>query len=181
MPKILKVREMTHEESQSVERLAHSRTATARAVERGRIIWFASQGQRVAEIARRLGIRESTVRLWLKRFNEQGLAGLLDEPRPGRPVTYTPQESSVVIASALTDPKTLDLPFASWTLDRLEAYLNEKGIAIKRSRIDELLRSEGLRWRTQEHWFGERVDPDFAKKRGASPPCTPSRLRAVSS
>jgi transposase len=59
------------------------------------------------------------------------------------------------------------LPFARWTLDRLAAYLAErKGIPIKRSRIGELLQAEGLRWRTQETWFGERVDPAFAEKRG---------------
>jgi hypothetical protein len=84
-----------------------------------------------------------------------------------------------VIAASLTDPQHLDLPFASWTLDRLTAYLNEvKGIAMKRSRIDELLRAEGLRWRSQETWFGERVDPAFAEKRGPSSPST-SRLRRV--
>ena len=84
-------------------------------------------------------------------------------------------------------------PFGSWTLDRLEAYLNEeKGIAIKRSRIDELLLAEGLRWRTQEGWFGERasretsddgrasagdkpIDPEFAQKRGRSLPSTRHR------
>jgi hypothetical protein len=50
-------------------------------------------------------------------------------------------------------------------LDRLAAYVQEaKGIAMKRSRIDELLRAEGLRWRNQETWFGERVDPAFAEK-----------------
>jgi len=70
-----------------------------------------------------------------------------------------------VIATALTDPKALELPFASWTLDRLAAHLNEhRGIAIKRSRIDEILLAEGLRWRRHESWFGERVDPAFAKK-----------------
>ena len=52
-------------------------------------------------------------------------------------------------------------------LDRLEQFLNEqRGIAIKRSRIDDLLLVEGLRWRHQENWFGERADPDFATKRG---------------
>src|SRR5262245_63790927 len=70
--------------------------------------------------------------------------------------------------------------FACWTLDRLEAYLNEeKKIPIKRSRIDELLIAEGLRWATQETWFGERVDPEFAKKRGALKRSTPNRLRIV--
>jgi hypothetical protein len=50
-------------------------------------------------------------------------------------------------------------------LDRLEAYLYQvKGIDTKRSRINELLLREGLRWRQQESWFGERVDPDFTAK-----------------
>jgi transposase len=85
-----------------------------------------------------------------------------------------------VIATALTDPKTLDLPFASWTLDRLAAYLGEhQGIAIKRSRIDEILLAEGLRWRKHESWFGERVDPAFAEKRGRSRPSTWRRRRAA--
>jgi len=80
------------------------------------------------------------------------------------------------VATALTNPGSLALPFASWTLDRLAAYLNEtKGIAIKRSRIDEILLDEGLRWRKQETWFGERVDPEFAEKRGSSPSSTRKR------
>jgi hypothetical protein len=37
---------------------------------------------------------------------------------------------------------------------------------MKRSRLDELLLAEGLRWRQQESWFGERVDPEFAQTRG---------------
>lgn len=86
-----------------------------------------------------------------------------------------------MIATALTNPGGLDLPLASWALDRLTAYLNEeKGIPIKCRRIDELLIEEGLRWLTQETWFGERVDPEFAKKRGSSKPSTCSHLRLVS-
>ncbi|MDQ3829499.1 MAG: helix-turn-helix domain-containing protein, partial [Candidatus Tectomicrobia bacterium] len=70
--------------------------------------------------------------------------------------------------TALTNPQELNLPFGSWTLDRLETYLNaQKGIPIKRSRIDEIFIAEGLRWRQQETWFGERLDPAFAEKRGA--------------
>ena len=42
---------------------------------------------------------------------------------------------------------------------------------------DELLIAEGLRWRTQETWFGERVDPEFAKKRGSLKRSTPTRLK----
>jgi transposase len=77
---------------------------------------------------------------------------------------------------------TLGLPFASWTLDRLAAYLHEeKGLAIKRSRIGEILAAEGLRWREQEAWFGERPDPEFAAKRGRSSPSTRNRPKTASS
>ena len=86
-----------------------------------------------------------------------------------------------MIAASLTKPDDLGLPFGSWTLDRLVAYLYEvKGIAIKRSRIGEILHAEGLRWRTQETWFGERVDPAFAAKRGRSSRSTPPRPPTVS-
>ena len=37
---------------------------------------------------------------------------------------------------------------------------------MKRSRLGEVLLSEGLRWRKEETWFGERVDPDLRRKGG---------------
>lgn len=176
----LRLRDRTDEERTTVERLAHSRTAPARQVERARIIWRAGRGHDVAEIADQLRVRASMVRGWIHRFNAAGVNGLEDRPRAGRPPTYSPEQVATVIATALTDPKALDLPFASWTLDRLAAYLHEqKGIAVKRSRIDAILLAEGLRWRKHETWFGERVDPAFAEKRGGSRRSIRPHLRAA--
>jgi transposase len=176
----LRLRDLTEAERMAIEKLAHSRTAPARQVERARIVRQASQGQMAPAIAAALRLTAETVRAWIKRFNTRGVAGLEDRPRAGRPPTYAPEQVATVIATALTDPKTLDLPFASWTLDRLAAYLNEqKGIALKRSRIDEILVDEGLRWRKHETWFGERVDPAFAEKRGGSRPSTRRRPTAA--
>ena len=170
------VRELTVQEAEAVKRLTHSRTEAARKVERAKIVWLSQEGKLVPAIAEELHLDSKTVRAWLKRFNAQGLPGLEDAARSGRPPTYTPDEVGEVVAAALTNPRSLELPFASWTLDRLEAYLNEtKGIAIKRSRIDDILLNEGLRWRKQETWFGERVDPEFAEKRGPSRSSTRSR------
>jgi transposase len=177
---MIRLRELSAEEQTMIERLAHSRTAEARVVERAQMIWQAHQGAGAPAIAADLGLHPQTVRQWIKRFNAAGLEGLADQPRAGRPATYPPEQVAEVVATALTDPQTLGLPFASWTLDRLEAYVNEeKQIPIKRSRIDDLLIAEGLRWRQQETWFGERVDPDFAKKRGPSKRSTPRHLQTV--
>jgi transposase len=175
MPKRIRVRELSAAETDVIESLARSRTEAACKVERAKIVWLSQAGKTVAVIAAELRRDPDMVRAWLKRFNAEGTAGLADKPRSGGPATYTAEQVGEIIAAALTNPQSLDLPFASWTLDRLEAYLNEtKGIPIKRSRIDDLLLREGLRWRKQETWFGERVDPEFAEKRGVSPGSTRS-------
>jgi transposase len=181
MPKVLQVRGLTEEEAGAVRRLAQSRTEPVRSVERAGIVWRSSQGERVPAIAQELGLTEETVRHWVKRFNQQGIPGLADTARSGRPATYTPEQVGEVITAALTDPQELGQPFASWTLDRLAAYLNEaRGVAMKRSRIDEILRAEGLRWRQQETWFGARPDPEFAEKRGRLSPFISSHPKAAS-
>jgi transposase len=173
VPELLLLRPLTEEEAAGLRSLAHGQKVEARLRDRARICWLSHEGKRVREIVALVGIGEATVRHWITRFNAQGLAGLPDAPRLGRPPTYTPEEIGTVIATSLTPPDDLGLPFGSWTLDRLAAYLHEEqGIAIKRSRIGELLQAEGLRWRTQETWFGERVDPAFAAKRGQSSPFT---------
>jgi transposase len=174
------LREMTAAERAAVQKVAHSRTAPAQSVQRAQIIWRASCGESASAIAARVGLDGETVRKRIRRFNTDGLETLKDRPRSGRRPTYTPEQTATVIAAALTKPQTLGLPFAAWTLDRLAAYLHEvKGIAMQRSRIDEILLHEGLRWHKHETWFGERVDPAFAAKRGRSKRSTPSRLRAV--
>jgi transposase len=177
----LQVRELTDDEREQIRRWSQSRTTAARQVERARIIQLASEGWRVPALAEHLRVAEKVVRLWLKRFNAEGLAGLEDRPRSGRPATYTPEQIGEVIATALTHPQALGQPFGSWTFVRLARYLNEeRGLAIQHSRVHEVLQREGLRWRQQETWFGARVDPDFAHKRGPSRPSTPSRPRAAS-
>ncbi len=181
MPTHLTLRPLTDEEVATITRLAHSRTDPARAVERAQIIWQASAGSHVPAIARARRVSEATVRRWVTRFNAGGVDGLKDAPRSGRPPTYSPEEVGEVVATSLTNPDDLGLPFGCWTLDRLTVYLHEtKGLAISRSRIGEVLQTEGLRWRQQETWFGERPDPAFAAKRGRLSPSPRRHLKVVS-
>jgi transposase len=179
MPKLTKIRKMNEEEATAIKQLAHSRTEPAGLVQRAQIILLSKQGKRVMEVGEQLHLCDRTVRRWIYRFNEAGVEGLGDQSRAGRPPTYSEEQRSEVVAASLTDPQSLGLPFGSWTLDRLQAYLHEhKGIPIKRSRIAEILAQEGLRWRTQERWFTEKaeLDPAFAEKRGPSSASTQTPL-----
>jgi transposase len=151
-------------------------------VRRARIVLHALDGLRAPEISARMDLCGATVRHWLKRFNARGLPGLEEDVRSGRPPTYSAEQRSAVINTALTRPADLGLPFACWTLDRLLAHLGEQGIARRRSRISEIFLREGLQWRHEETWFGERVDPDFfARQRGRSSSSTRRHRPAASS
>jgi transposase len=174
----LRVRALREEEGQRLARMTRSQKLGAGLVRRARIIQHAVDGLSAPGIAAKMGLCGATVRFWLKRFNERGLSGL-EDMRSGRLAIYTAEERSAVIAAALSRPADLGLPFASWTLNRLVAYLSEKGIAMKRSRVSEVLQAEGLKWRQEETWFGARVDPEFERKRGRSSASTPPRPRAA--
>ena len=177
----IQVRALSGEEMRELAHMARSRTLGAGLVRRAQIVQHAAaDGLSAPEVAAKMGLCGATVRFWLKRFNARGLAGLKEDMRSGRPPTYSPEERSAVITAALSRPSDLDLPFASWTLDRLVAYLGEQGVGMKRSRISEVLLAEGLKWRQEETWFGARVDPEFTRKRGPLSNSTPRRPRAAS-
>jgi transposase len=165
----IRVRVVSEEERRTLGQMARSHTLGAGLVRRAQIVLHALDGLKAPAISAHMGLCGATVRHWLKRFNARGLDGLKEDVRSGRPPTYSAEQRSAVINAALTRPADLGLPFACWTLDRLVAYLSEhKGIAIRRSRMGEIFIQEGLKWRHEETWFGKRVDPDFAQKRGPS-------------
>jgi transposase len=176
----LRLRSLTAEETQAITKLTRAHTVAAQLVQRAQIIAAASHGQTIPQISAALGCDSTTVRKWVKRFAAHGLAGLNDAPRSGAPSRYTPQTKARVIELARTRPRDLGLPYSSWTFERLATYLHETlGVAMKKTRIFEILQDEGLRWRKQETWFGERLDPEFASKRGpskrsAAPQTTPT-------
>jgi transposase len=143
----IRVRAVSAEEREALGRMARSHTLGAGLVRRAQIVLHALVGLKAPEIGVRMNLGGVTVRHWLKRFNARGLQGLEEDVRTGRPPTYSAEQRSAVINTALTPPADLDLPFASWTLDRLVAYLSEQGIAMRRSRISEIFIQEGLKWR----------------------------------
>lgn len=177
----IRVRATSEEERETLGQMARSRTLGAGLVRRAQIVMHALEGLKAPEISAGMDLCGATVRHWLKRFNARGLQGLEEDVRSGRPPTYSAEQRSAVINAALTRPAALGLPFACWTLDRLVAYLSEQGIAMRRSRISEIFIQEGLKWRQEETWFGARVDPDFARKRGRSSSSTRQRRPAASS
>ena len=106
---------------------------------------------------------------WLKRFNEEGIAGLMDAERTGRPATYSQEIRSNLLDLALQKPRSLGYPFELWTLERLQRAFKERhGVHLSDSTIWTWVEAEGFRWRKQESWFHEpeKHDPEFVQKKG---------------
>jgi transposase len=168
----LNIGQVTDEERGKIERLTRARRAPVRLVTRAHIVQLALHGMTVPAIAQELGVSEKMVRMWLKRFEQDGVGGLDDAPRAGRPRTYTEEYYSRVIALARgLPPKPAEgqlPPTCHWTLDRLQEELAKSGVPIKRSQIRRILKAEHIKWQKPRTWL-ESDDPEFAEKRERRP------------
>jgi transposase len=175
----LRVRTLTAEEANELKRLAGSRTAPHRVVQRAQIMWASAQGETVPVIALRVGLSAFRVRAWLHRFNRHGLAGLADAPRAGRPRRHDETVRGKAIALARTKPRSLGYPFALWTLARLQQAFQERhGLKLTPATIWKWLQAEGLVWKRQQSWFQATVDAAFVENRGPSSGPIPGQSRA---
>ena len=84
------VLDLRPEERQELEARARRYTLSYREVIRAKIILMAAEGFDNDEIAARLDTRREIVSKWRKRFYEQGLVGLEERPRGGRPASFSP-------------------------------------------------------------------------------------------
>ena len=79
------------EDRAKLEAIARRYTSPYRDVIRAKIVLYAAQGLRNDEIAQRLDTPRQVVSKWRKRFFEQGMAGLEELPRQGRPGVFSPR------------------------------------------------------------------------------------------
>ena len=78
------------EDRERLESTARRLTAPLRDVQRARIVLAAADGMENVEIAEHVGVDVNTVSKWRKRFFEEGIDGLADRHRAGRPRTFSP-------------------------------------------------------------------------------------------
>ena len=86
--------ELSDEDRCRLEVLTRKGTAQARMVERAKIVLAAADGMNNADIAWDLGVALNTVIKWRKRFFEEGMDGLADRKRSGRPRRFSPSGGS---------------------------------------------------------------------------------------
>jgi transposase len=143
------------EERDRLESWARRRSSAQALALRSRIVLAAADGLKNAEIARRLELEHGTVRKWRTRFARDGLDGLLDEPRMGRPRSIGDEKVEEVIVKTLeSTPKDA----THWSTRSMSAE-----VGLSQSAVSRIWRAFGLQPHRQDTWKLSR-DPQFVEK-----------------
>lgn len=154
---------LSEEEQTGFEKIVRKRVAEHRLVIRAQIVLMAAKGLKNKTIAQRLHIDADTVGLWRKRFAKQGLSGLRDIEKHGRPHIYAPEDRLKVLATACRKPET----GTHWALRDLTWEVNKSRLAgqkkMSHMTIQRILKSTDLKPHQYEMWCNSQ-DPDFESK-----------------
>jgi len=122
--------------------------------QRARIVLLAGGGAGTNEIVRRTGASKPTVLLWKKRYAAEGIGGLEDRLRPGKPRTV--DDVAIVLATLEPPPKRLGV--THWSSRLLAAELG-----ISNVKVAKVWREWKLQpWRTESFKFS--TDPELEAK-----------------
>jgi transposase len=143
------------EDRRELERLSRSRREEARRVERSQIILHALAGKPNQEIAALMGLTPSRVGLWRGRFAREGLRGLQDRPRSGKPATYDAGLKDRVLKKLEETPPP---ERGCW-----DGALVAQALGVSRHKVWRILRAQGIGLARQRSWCVS-TDPQFAPK-----------------
>lgn len=143
------------EERLSLKALASSRALPHALVVRARLVLMAADGETNARIAEKLDLSPQSVCKWRQRYLQQGLAGLHDELRPGRPRTVSDEAVARVVRKTLS---TKPRDGTHWTIRSVAQETH-----VSRPTVHRIWQAFGLQPHRQRH-FKLSTDPFFVEK-----------------
>jgi transposase len=132
---------------------------------RARIVLLAARRWPNARIAAEVGVTVDTVRTWRGRFAAEGVAGLMDRARSGRPSRFSPVQVAQVKSLACQLPVRVGAPLSRWSCPELAREAVSQGIAeaISAATVRRWLARDAIKPWQYRSWLFPR-DPDFAVK-----------------
>jgi transposase len=153
------VRRLTPAEQKQLTGLIR-RGKDARVVRRAQMIRLSSRGTTAAQIAGLWEISSQGVRKIINRFNREGIDGLADRPRGGRPRKTTDRYVTLLKQTVQTNPRDVGYPFSCWTLERLREHLARRTrILLSAAYLSRLMADHDIVYRRPKHGMGHLRDP----------------------
>lgn len=145
----------SNEDLKELKQIINSGKSEQRMVLRAKIIIECCGDGENKEIARHLALVAVTVAKWRNRFLKDGISGLYDSTRSGKPPKYTAKDRNSILKLLEKTP-----PVGQSTWDG-ESIANELGLSD--DYVWRILRKEGIQLQRKRSWCVS-TDPEFAAK-----------------
>ena len=158
-----------HDYTLSDDQLKHVQEAmkspVARVAQRATVLHSLHLGYRVEAVAQMQCLSTASVYNHVQRFEAEGVAGLADKPKSGRPRKATPEYIALLEIILERDPQAMGFAFTVWTQARLRAYLRDQtGISLSRARFQELMQGLGYVYRRPKYTVAHQQDPELRQQ-----------------
>ncbi len=138
-------------------------------------VLLVAQGMSCPEVGRLLGDSTRTVQYWVRRFEDEGLAGLAESDRPGRPSRLNDEQLDELAAILRLPPSAVGLDVNLWDGKTLARFLEQHWhIRLGVRQCQRLFRQMGFRLRKPRPVIA-RADPERQAAHKKTPPTGPSR------
>jgi transposase len=151
--------ELTVDQASTLKMWVGSHRTEQRYSRRAQVILLSAQGLTLEQISERGGLNRTNCLKWRKRFVEEGLDGLKDKPRRGRPQTITPWERAQVMRLACERPFNGS---NGWSVRELARVTGLGSTTVHR-----ILKEASIKPHKVHHWCGKSPDPEFEAKQTA--------------
>ena len=146
---------LSDQEHDQLKSIVSSRSLPHGLATRARIVLMAAQGSTNREISEKVDLSPQMVCKWRKRYLNQGLSGLHDELRPGRPRSISDEKVALLIRKTLNTKPT---DGTHWTIRSIA-----KETKLSRPTVHRIWRAFGFQPHRQRH-FKLSTDPFFVEK-----------------
>ena len=131
-------------------------------VERAQIVLGAAEGRSAAAIGRVVGCSVNTAQKWRVRYGRDGIAGLSDLPRSGKPLIYSQEVRARLIAKACTRPPETpeEAQQERWTYEQLG-----QAVGMSASHAHVILSRAQIKPHLTDYWImSDFSQPEFEER-----------------
>ncbi|MBA2711591.1 MAG: IS630 family transposase [Tatlockia sp.] len=117
---------LTEEDQAALKRLRRNQNSNV--VERAHYVLLCNEGKSIPQIAAHLNRNKHTIRLWIKRYEKEGIHGLTNQKKSGRPAKKAPAIELQLETLLSKSPQDYGYQEAGWQLNLLRDWFIKQGI-----------------------------------------------------